>query len=84
MIRCKINQMGTKRWFDEEGKLHNENGPAVIYTNGLKVYYWHGKKHRLNGPAVIPRIKKYSDWFIDDKYYPEDSTLVKLLKARYG
>ena len=40
------------------GKLHNENGPAVIdyYENGNKYYeeyYINGEFHREDGPALI-------------------------------
>jgi hypothetical protein len=32
---------GTVRWV-WEGKLHNTEGPAVIYENGRKEYHIHG------------------------------------------
>lgn len=42
-----------------KGKLHRENGPAVIMEN-FKGYYYNGKLHNLNGPAYIQNeIKSY-------------------------
>lgn len=32
-------------------KLHREDGPARIYTSGVKEWYYNGKLHRLDGPA---------------------------------
>jgi hypothetical protein len=51
-------------FFDENGELHNDNGPAITYENGTKVWYQHGKMHRIGGPAL-----EYSDgtgwWYIN-------------------
>ncbi len=37
----KIKTEGTTRYV-WEGKLHNWNGPAVVYEDGRKEYYIHG------------------------------------------
>jgi hypothetical protein len=35
------------------GKLHREDGPAVIeHTSGTKWWYLKGKLHRKDGPAI--------------------------------
>ena len=34
-------------------KLHNDDGPALIYPNGYIHYYKDGKLHNENGPATI-------------------------------
>jgi len=41
------------RYHYVDGKLHKEDGPAAILTNGTVIYYNRGKKHRNDGPAVI-------------------------------
>jgi len=28
--------------YDEQGRLHNERGPAILCKEGLNLYYWHG------------------------------------------
>ena len=39
-------------WFNLEGKLHREDGPAVEWNDGDKEYYINGECHRENGPAI--------------------------------
>jgi len=34
------------------GKLHRENGPAVIYSDGTQEWHLNDKLHREDGPAV--------------------------------
>ena len=54
-------------YFKEGTKiLHREDGPAVEYPNGDKVWYQNDQLHREDGPAV-----KYSDgskyWYYEGK-----------------
>ena len=49
----EIDSDGTKRWYNEEGQLHCEYGPAVIESDGYIAYYQDDKLHRLDGPAII-------------------------------
>ena len=30
--------------FDDQNRLHNENGPSILYKDGFSVYSWHGTK----------------------------------------
>lgn len=39
----EVNENGTIRYY-KDGKLHREDGPAVIWTNGDKWYYLNGKQ----------------------------------------
>ena len=51
-----IDKYGTKRWYDEEGKLHRDDDlPAIEKANGdlPKEWYRHGVRHREGGAAVI-------------------------------
>ncbi len=48
-----IDLNGSKFWYDNEGRLHREHGPAVINYVGTLMYWIHGKLHREDGPAVI-------------------------------
>jgi hypothetical protein len=41
------------RHFDEHGRLHREDGPAVIWSDGSQNWWQHGKIHRDDGPAVV-------------------------------
>jgi hypothetical protein len=44
---------GTIRYFNVDGQLHHQNGPAIIDADGDKFYYINGQLHNANGPAVI-------------------------------
>jgi hypothetical protein len=53
--------------YDEQGRLHCEDGPAVTLVcieteNVSKQWYHHGKRHRLDGPAIIGHSKL---WYIN-------------------
>jgi hypothetical protein len=41
------------KFYYDKGKLHNDNGPALIMDNKIEIYYSYGKLHNLNGPAYI-------------------------------
>lgn len=34
------------------GKSHREDGPAVEFSEGSKIWCKHGEYHRLDGPAI--------------------------------
>ena len=44
---------GTITYRNADGKLHNENGPAIVCTDGYKFYYINGELHNPHGPAVV-------------------------------
>lgn len=42
--------------YDEKGRKHRDDGPAVVCDQGGHWEWWqHGKKHREDGPAVISK-----------------------------
>lgn len=64
-------------YYDEDGKLHREDGPACVTdTDHWKsiYYYKHGKIHREDGPAgsnrsrVITSNETFSDMLLDVYY----------------
>jgi hypothetical protein len=72
---CKIDSIGTKEWF-LNGKLHREDGPAIIYADGTKFWYLNGKLHREDGPAVedVDGTKK---WGLNNKLHREDGPAIE-------
>ena len=36
-----------------DGKIHREDGPALIYADGKQYYYQNNQLHRTDGPAII-------------------------------
>jgi len=77
MNKPQIDQDGTKRWYNEQGQLHRDDGPAVEWVNGTKSKEWfqHGKRHREDGPAIEDANgEKY--WYQHDKRHREDGPAV--------
>jgi hypothetical protein len=58
--KLKVTEKHTK-WYNLEGQLHREDGPATEYANGDKSYYINDKLHREDGPAI--------EHINGDKYY---------------
>jgi hypothetical protein len=70
----KTYKDGSQCWY-LNGKLHREDGPAVIYPDGSQYWYLSGDLHREDGPAVI-----YPDgtkkWFLNDELHREDGPAI--------
>src|ERR1700691_3278563 len=61
------------------GKLHREDGPAIITSFGNRFYYVNGKLHIEDGPAIIRKnriiyylngndiIEEINEWIIENK-----------------
>jgi len=63
------------------GKIHRENGPAMINRLGDHLWFKHGKLHRGGGlPAIICHDGR-KKWCVNDKTHREDGPA---LKNSYG
>ncbi len=58
--------IGNKFFYDKLGKLHNEGGPAVIWENGSKEWFFHDDRHRKDGPAII-RVDGSKEYWMNNK-----------------
>ncbi len=47
-----IDDKGDVKYYNEGGRLHRLDGPALEYACGTKAWYVNGKNHRLDGPAI--------------------------------
>jgi hypothetical protein len=47
-----VSRDGIKTWRDNRGHYHRDDGPALEYPNGTKIWYRHGRTHRDDGPAM--------------------------------
>ncbi len=65
----------TIRRKDEHGKLHREDGPAVIEPDGTQEWYRHGKLHREDGPAVVG-ADGYQCWYWRGECHRDDGPAV--------
>lgn len=59
-----------KEYFDDQGRLHREDGPAQIFDTGEENWCFHGKLHRIGGPAVV-RVD-YFEYWVDGKLHRTD------------
>jgi len=51
MTNPRIDEFGTKAWYNTQGQLHREDGPAIEFTRGDKYWAINGWWHREDGPA---------------------------------
>jgi hypothetical protein len=49
----KVVEKNAIEWYNKNGQLHREDGPAVEWTSGTKEWYKDGGLHREDGPAVV-------------------------------
>ncbi len=53
---------------NENGKVHRDDGPAMIAPNGYQSWYKNDIHHRDNGPAaILPNGTQY--WYKNGKLY---------------
>jgi hypothetical protein len=43
--KFRINRYGTKRWYNEEGKYHRIDGPAIEWSDGYKEWWVNGVRY---------------------------------------
>jgi hypothetical protein len=92
MDNPRIDEDGDTFWYNFDGELHRDDGPAVIRANGDKWWCQHGKLHRDDGPAW-----EYADgangWWLNDNLLSFDEWLDKadisdedkvMMKLQYG
>jgi hypothetical protein len=57
--------MGERREYrDEDGRLHREEGPALVHANGSVKWYRHGRRHREGAPACV-YVNGTRKWYED-------------------
>ena len=75
-----IGDNGTICWYNEKDQLHREDGSAVEYANGKKLWYRNGKLHREDGPAVECSNGE-KRWYLNDVKYTEAEFNAKMNKS---
>ena len=62
----KVDRLGSKSYYKDPAKTirHREDGPAVEWAHGDKVWYLNGAKHRIDGP-VIEYADGVKSWYVD-------------------
>ena len=68
--RVEVAKDGTRRYYNNAGELHRDEGPAVDWADGTKLWYQNGQLHRIDGPAVECRDGD-KRWYINGKRLTE-------------
>ncbi len=50
----RITVQGAQVWEDSDGRMHREDGPAIIYPNGTERWLYHGEIFTL--PEFVQRL----------------------------
>ena len=66
---------GTIEW-RLEGKLHREDGPAVVRQDGVQQWWVNGERHREDGPAFIEE-HEMKQWWVQGLLHREDGPAIK-------
>lgn len=61
----------------KDGKLHRENGPSIVYRNGISWWMENGKLHRENGPAIINKKEFLEFWIYGEPATEEEIINIK-------
>jgi hypothetical protein len=67
---------GSSLEFYKNKLLHREDGPAIEYTTGCKVWYQNGVRHREDGPAVMYR-NNHKEWWVNGKLHRKDGPAIE-------
>ena len=74
--KVTVDNDNTIRWYNEEGLYHREDGPAIEWGDGTKLWYLNGELHREDGPA-----KEWADgdksWWINGELHREDGPAIE-------
>lgn len=74
--RIVVGNGGTRRYYNNLGQLHREDGPAIVYADNTKVWYQNGVLHREDGPA-IERSNGATAWYRNGVLHREDGPAVE-------
>ena len=50
--RVDVDEYGTRRYYNDAGRLHRLDGPAIVWRSGSMQWWLNGQRHREDGPAV--------------------------------
>ena len=71
IYKVTVDSIGDRTWYNENGEIHREDGPAVEYNDGDKHWYLNGKVHREDGPAIECN-NGVKHWYLNDKKLTEE------------
>lgn len=77
----EILKNSVEQWWIK-GKLHREDGPALIRKDGTKLWFRYNRLHRENGPAVI-YPNGSCEWWFKNKLHRADGPAIELQEGNF-
>ena len=74
--RAEVDEHGNRFYCNNAGKWHRENGPAIEWSNGTKVWYQNGLRHRTDG-AAIEWTSGTKEWYQDGQLHRTDGPAIE-------
>jgi hypothetical protein len=74
--KVTVNNEGTTHWYNEDGQLHREGGPAIEWADGAKEWCLNGQLHREDGPAR-EGADGYKEWYLNGQLHREDGPAIE-------
>jgi len=53
--------------YTKDGEYHREDGPAIVFSDGMQIWCRNGKQHREDGPAII-YIDGTQEWYENGEF----------------
>jgi hypothetical protein len=72
---------GDLSWRDDNGDFHRDDGPAIEFTDGSKMWCRHGRMHRVDGPAMT--TPGSTTWAIDGNYHRDGGPAITYPEGGY-
>lgn len=63
--------------YSKNGRLHREDGPAVVYPGQHREWWINGRRHREDGPALIA-FDGFAEWWFNGFPYSKEDFFEKL------
>ncbi len=72
----RTDKNGSRYWENSEGLPHREDGPAIEFSYGCKIWYCNGLRHREDGPAV-EWADGHKEWYRNGERHREDGPAIE-------
>ena len=74
--KVTVDDNGTIKWYNKQGQVHNEHGPAIEWANGDKSWWLNDKLHREGAPS-IEEASGNKWWYLNGKRHREDGPAIE-------
>ena len=75
--RTEVDEHGNRFYCNNAGEWHRENGPAIEWSNGTKIWYQNGQLHRIGGPAIVC-TNGHKEWWQNGRRHRTDAQPLSL------